>query len=131
MRALDVGRHHNGDHQQNNHSAIYGVGIRLVEFAVDHQQRKTQTKRQPNPAKLFAGERIKAKNLTFRFIENGEIKEVNPTNKAKKRILCINTNKEYESITEASKDLNVKHQHISAILNGRQKTTKGYSFKYI
>ena len=81
--------------------------------------------------KVCNGERIKAKNLTFRFIENGEIKEVNPTNKAKKRILCINTNKEYESITEASKDLNVKHQHISAILNGRQKTTKGYSFKYI
>ena len=81
--------------------------------------------------KVCNGERIKAKNLTFRFIENGEIKEVNPTNKAKKRILCINTNKEYESITEASKELNVKHQHISAILNGRQKTTKGYSFKYI
>ena len=77
------------------------------------------------------GERIKAKGLTFRFIENGKIKEVKPINKAKKKIICINTNKQYESITEASKDLNVRHQHISAILNGRQKTTKGYSFKYI
>ena len=81
--------------------------------------------------KVCNGERIKAKGLTFRFIEGREIKEVEVFNKAKKRILCININKEYESITEASKDLNVKHQHISAILNGRQKTTKGYYFKYI
>lgn len=80
--------------------------------------------------KVCNGERIKAKGLTFRFVENGNIINVEIENKAKKKIICINTNKEYESITEASNDLNVKHQHISAILNGRQKTTKGYSFKY-
>ena len=81
--------------------------------------------------KVCNGKRIKAKGLTFRFIENEIVKDVEVENKAKRKIICTNTNKVYESITEASKDLNVKHQHISAILNGRQKTTKGYSFKYI
>ena len=76
------------------------------------------------------GKRITAKGLTFRYIENDKIVEVNPTDKSKRKIICINNGIEYESISEAARQLGVRHQHISAILNGRQKTTKGYTFKY-
>ena len=76
------------------------------------------------------GKRITAKGLTFRFVEENKIKEVNRIDKSKRKIICINNGIEYESISEAARQLGVKHQHISAILNGRQKTTKGYTFKY-
>ena len=76
------------------------------------------------------GKRITAKGLTFRYIENDKIVEVNPTDKSKRKIICIHNGIEYESISEAARQLGIRHQHISAILNGRQKTTKGYTFKY-
>lgn len=77
------------------------------------------------------GKRISAKNMTFRYVVNGVIQHIQVENKAKRKIMCVQTQKKYESITQASQELNLRHQHISAVLNGRQKTTKGLSFVYI
>ena len=38
--------------------------------------------------------------------------------------------KEYESITQASKELNIKLDYISSCCLGRRKTSKGYIFKF-
>lgn len=38
---------------------------------------------------------------------------------------------EFESIWKASEELNVKRGDISNVLGGRQKNTKGYTFKYV
>ena len=40
-----------------------------------------------------------------------------------------NTTKKYNSIREAANQLNIFPANISSVLNGRQKTAKGYTFK--
>lgn len=81
--------------------------------------------------KVCEGKRITAHGMKFRYVIDGVIQEVQePENKRIKRIKCVQTNKTYDSITECCADLGVRHQHVSAILRGRQKTTKGYSFIY-
>lgn len=81
--------------------------------------------------KVCEGKRITAHGMKFRYVIDGVIQEVQePENKRIKRIKCVQTNKTYDSITECCADLGVRHQHVSAILRGGQKTTKGYSFIY-
>ena len=48
-----------------------------------------------------------------------------------KKVLCIETNIIYNSVKEASEKLNLKANNISAVCNGRQKSTGGYHFKQI
>lgn len=49
-----------------------------------------------------------------------------------KKIICIETNKIYDSIRQASKDLNIGNSaNITSQIKGRLKTTGGYTFKYI
>ena len=50
--------------------------------------------------------------------------------KCKKPVYCVELNKAFESIKQAAEELGVHAQSISACLNGRQKTTGGYHFKY-
>jgi hypothetical protein len=52
------------------------------------------------------------------------------TSKNKTKIYCIELNKEFESQTFAAKELNIRQGDISNVLNGRQKTVKGYTFIY-
>lgn len=47
-----------------------------------------------------------------------------------KKVRCIEKNKTYNSIREASQDLNLVEQHISACLHGRQKSTGGLHFEF-
>ena len=82
--------------------------------------------------KVCNGVRITAKGKRFRFIIDGVIQEVQePENKRIRKIMCIQNGKRYASIKECCEDLNVRHQHVSAVLRGKQKQTKGYSFEYI
>lgn len=82
--------------------------------------------------KVCNGVRITAKGKRFRFIIDGVIQEVQePENKRIRKIMCIQNGKHYASIKECCEDLNVRNQHVSAVLRGKQKQTKGYSFEYI
>ena len=45
-------------------------------------------------------------------------------------IYCVETGKRYETIAEASRELNVSPQHINAYLHGKTKSVKGYRFEY-
>lgn len=81
--------------------------------------------------KVCEGERITAHGMKFRYIIDGVIQEVQePENKRVRKVKCVQTGKVYDSIKECCADLGVRHQHVSAILRGRQKTTRGYSFIY-
>jgi hypothetical protein len=48
-----------------------------------------------------------------------------------KKIICIELNKEYPSISECARELNLKVQSICNVLKRKQVTCGGYTFKYI
>lgn len=52
----------------------------------------------------------------------------NPNAKA---IICIETEKVYSTITQASKELNLHGTNITQVCKGKLKTTGGYHFKYV
>lgn len=49
----------------------------------------------------------------------------------KKKVICIETQKIYNSITQASKELNVNSGYISSHLHNKYDSVKGYHFKYV
>jgi hypothetical protein len=67
-------------------------------------------------------------------VENGRVKEMAQKAKEKlsKPIIAFKNNIqiEFNSISDASKELNIKIPNIVCTLKGRQKTAKGYTFKY-
>jgi hypothetical protein len=48
-----------------------------------------------------------------------------------RKIMCINNNKIYNSISEASEELNLFSSSISFVCSGKYKKTKGFKFYYI
>ena len=50
--------------------------------------------------------------------------------KTKKRVICINTGKVYDSMTEICRELNVNITKVSAVCNGTRKHTKGLQFAF-
>lgn len=48
-----------------------------------------------------------------------------------KKIICMELNKEYPSISECARELDLKVQTICRILKGKQVSTKGCTFKYV
>jgi hypothetical protein len=59
-----------------------------------------------------------------------EIQKGRPS-KTKKVIICNELNLVFESLTSAASELNIKQGDISNMLSGRQKSVKGYTFKYL
>jgi len=47
-----------------------------------------------------------------------------------KKIICLNNNKIYNTLIEASKELKLTSPNINLVLKGKNKNTKGYVFKY-
>lgn len=47
-----------------------------------------------------------------------------------KKIICIETNKVYNSVNEAAMDVNIYATNISAVLNKKQRTAGGYHWTY-
>ena len=52
-------------------------------------------------------------------------------NSRKRKILCHQNNKKYNSIIEAAKDLNLNTGKICEVCKGTRNHTKGYTFEYI
>jgi hypothetical protein len=50
---------------------------------------------------------------------------------SRKKILCIENNKTYNCISDASKDLGICHGKVSMVINGHRKHAKGYTFSLI
>ena len=48
-----------------------------------------------------------------------------------RKVKCIELNKIYDSLSQASKELNLSHGNISRCCNGKLKTVGGYHFEYV
>lgn len=48
----------------------------------------------------------------------------------RKKVICIETNIIYESLTKASEETNINSSHISQCCNNKRKTTGGFHWKY-
>lgn len=59
------------------------------------------------------------------------VKKYPKNNFNKKQVLCIENNAIYESASDVGRQLNIAIPLIVNCLNGKHKTTHGYSFKYI
>lgn len=51
--------------------------------------------------------------------------------KKRKKVLCIETNKIYNSLKEASEETNISITCLSETCNGKQKTSRGLHWKYL
>lgn len=47
-----------------------------------------------------------------------------------RKVICIETNKEYESIKEAAKELGLNYNNIMKVCQKKQQTTGGLNFRY-
>ena len=67
------------------------------------------------------------------YLENGiKTPEERDTSKVpRKRIICLDTNITYESLTAASKETGIGSKSISHCLTGRSKTAGGYRWDYV
>lgn len=52
-------------------------------------------------------------------------------NPRSKKVICIETNEIFKTITEASKKYNIHNSNISACCRGKQQIAGGYHWKYI
>lgn len=60
--------------------------------------------------------------------KNGQYKN---TGRPKRKIKCLNNGVVYESLSEATRELNVPHGNIQKVLAGKRKTAGGYKFEEV
>ena len=61
----------------------------------------------------------------------GRTGEKHPMYGKGKKVLCVEIGIIYNTITEASRELNLNQSNISAVCIGKRKTCGGYHFKYV
>lgn len=108
---------------------VYCEELDLVFGSISEAVRKTGADK-GSIREVCNGNRIKAKGYTFRWLVDDAIVNVEVTNKAKRKIKCKETGEVFESIADCCDKMGLRHQHVSAVLHGRQKTTKEYSFEF-
>ena len=68
------------------------------------------------------------------FLKNGVVireKKRQPKRKHETKVYCIELDKTFDSIHEADRQTSCDYRAIYACCNGKQKTTKGYHWKYV
>ena len=63
-------------------------------------------------------------------LRNGKVGCPNCAGNRRRRVLCIETGMEYESMGQAEKDTGINHSSISQCCKGLSKTAGGYHWKY-
>lgn len=48
-----------------------------------------------------------------------------------KKVLCVETNEIFSSLSEAERQTNISHENISKVCRGKRKTAGGYHWKYV
>ena len=91
-------------------------------FQIDHKDANSQNNRLDNLQLLTRSENQKKK-----FKDNPNL----ITGKPKRKILCLNNHIVYESLSDASRKLNLRIQNLWAVLNRKSKHVKGYIFRYL
>jgi hypothetical protein len=67
----------------------------------------------------------RSENVRHGYCINGRLSAV------RKRIKCVDTGVEYESMTKAAIELGTRVSYISAVCRGKRKTLLGMKYKYI
>ena len=58
-------------------------------------------------------------------------KRMGKDNVSSKKVLCIELNKTYSSLSDVERALGISTSNISACLNGRRKSAGGYTWRFI
>lgn len=91
---------------------------------------KTRTKlREINTGKTQSLETIEKRKETIRNKKRSGYVQTNAGHR--KKIICLETGEIFESVKQASAQLNTSRSNISKVLKGKQKTVKGYRFEYL
>ena len=112
-------------------------GKHLTEETKQKISKKSKGHIAPNKGKKLTNEeKVKISIATKKAMQTPEIKvklckPKTIINKSKwKKVICIETNEIFESITLASKNKNCKSGDISRVCKGKSKTCGGYHWKY-
>lgn len=122
-------------------SSILCVTNGIVYESISEASRKLNITRKSINDNVI-GKTNTAHGLVFEFVDKDKKKESeeralkrkrNRLSKIKNRqrtVKCIETNEVFDSIKEASIALKISTSNIQSVLSGRQKKSKGYTFKY-
>jgi len=68
-----------------------------------------------------------------RIVSQNTKDKISQRNKGKgcKKVICVELNKTFNSIRDASKEFNIKETHISRVCRGVRKSTGGFHWKFI
>ena len=71
----------------------------------------------------------RSQKMAQNYKNGGGLYEINQ--KRKKRVCCVQTGRVFESLTQASRIYNVSISSLSAVINGKKETVKGYHWKRV
>lgn len=77
--------------------------------------------------------KLHIKNGTFIKLGGRKEGSCGANNKKSRKVICINTGKTYECMSDCANDLGFdpKRNHISDVCRGIRKSYKGYTFRYL
>lgn len=91
---------------------------------------ETREKLRITSSNIKRGEEEKLKKSISGKISWIKRREEGKTVSCNRKIICINTNKEYISIRQAANELKLSAGNICMVINGIRKHSKGLNFKY-
>lgn len=77
-------------------------------------------------SKVCKGKRKKVNGLRFAYVGEAD----NVFEREKKKVICLDDNKEFESIKEAAKFYDLDNSSISKVCKGKKYSVKGLRFQY-
>jgi len=127
--------HCGGNVQHGKNNAAYGKNdkaVRCVETGEIYKSSKIAADSfgisESNISACCRGKQLTAANYHWERVNE---KSIQKESIQKKRIICLNNNKTYNSIVEAAKELNLDAIHIGRVCKGKNIQTRGYKFKYL
>jgi len=106
---------------------MYGRSAMLGKHHTEETKKILRKKMNSYEVHQKLSEKNKGKNNPMYGVRLPE----NILEKKRKKVLCVETGKIYNSLTEASKEEKINISCLSETCNGKQKTSKGYHWKYI
>ena len=86
-----------------------------------------------NICALLHGRGIAVKGFHFRYVDdsNDKIREESTRMEKCRKIICLETEQIFESITLAAQSLNISRGNIGEVLHGKRITAGGFHFRYL
>lgn len=110
-------------------------GRKHTEETKKHYSRIRKGSKNPNYGKKLPTWRIEQLKNSFDWTGKKHTDEtkakMSKSSANKKSVICIETNKKYDSITKASIDTNCDISQIAKVCKGYCKIVKGYHFRYL